>query len=443
MTMISIAGIIGAGLFIGSATAISKAGPAVVLSYVMAGLLVLLVMRMLGEMAVANPDSGSFSTYAARAIGPWAGFGIGWLYWWFWVLIIPVEAIAGADILHQWAPGIASWAFTAAIVLGLTITNLISVKSFGAFEYWFAIVKVLAIVAFIVAATCALLGVWPFNNGARIAMAAHPDGLMPHGFGAVLKGMLITIFSFFGAEIVTIAAGETERPAEKIRKAINLVVYRIAFFYVFSILLTVMIVPWNDARLLEVGSFQRALELMNVPSAKFIMDLVVLVAVTSCMNSGLYTASRMIYSLSTRDSAPRLFSRISRDGVPQAAVLGSTLAGFVGCFINYLAPGKVFSFLLSTTGAIALLVYLVIAVSQLCMRTRSERKGEQIAFKMWLFPYLTWAAIALILSVLGYMVLSKEFRYEALMTFGVVALVLTVAYLRKLTGHVDQNGVSE
>ncbi len=242
---------------------------------------------------------------------------------------------------------------------------------------------------------------------------------------------------------MTIAAGETERPAEKIRKAINLVVYRIAFFYVFSILLTVMIVPWNDARLLEVGSFQRALELMNVPSAKFIMDLVVLVAVTSCMNSGLYTASRMIYSLSTRDSAPRLFSRISRNGVPQAAVLGSTLAGFVGCFINYLAPGKVFSFLLSTTGAIALLVYLVIAVSQLCMRTRSERKGEQISFKMWLFPYLTWAAIALILSVLGYMVLSKEFRYEALMTFGVVALVLTVAYLRKLTGHVDQNGVSE
>jgi GABA permease len=435
VTMISIAGIIGAGLFVGSATAISKIGPAVILSYILTGILVLLVMRMLGEMAVARPDSGSFSTYAAQAIGPWAGFSIGWLYWWFWVLIIPVEAIAGADILHLWFASIPSWFFAAAIMTFLTITNLASVKNYGEFEYWFALVKVLAIVAFIAAAACALLGVWPFDHGSRVAVAVQTGGFMPHGFGAVLTGMLITIFSFFGAEIVTIAAGETERPADKIRRATNLVVYRIAFFYVFSIALIVCIVPWTDPRLTEVGSFQRALELMNVPVAKFVVDVVVLVAVTSCLNSGLYTASRMLYSLSSRGDAPRTFSRTSHNGVPRMAVLGSTLAGFAGCFLNYLAPGQVFSFLLSTTGAIALLVYLVIAVSQLCMRRKVERSGEVLEFKMWLYPYLTWAVIALIIVVLGYMVFSPEYRFETLMTLAVVVLILGMAFFRKRSGN--------
>ncbi|HDR9173048.1 TPA: amino acid permease [Burkholderia vietnamiensis] len=435
VTMISIAGIVGAGLFVGSAAAISKIGPAVILSYILTGILVLLVMRMLGEMAVARPDSGSFSTYAAHAIGPWAGFSIGWLYWWFWVLIIPVEAIAGADILHLWFASVPSWFFTAVIMTLMTITNLASVKNYGEFEYWFALIKVFAIVTFIVAATCALLGFWPFTHGGHLEFAIHAGGFMPHGFGAVLTGMLITIFSFFGAEIVTIAAGETERPADKIRRATNLIVYRIAFFYVFSISLIVSIVPWTDPRLIEVGSFQRALELMNVPAAKFVVDAVVLVAVTSCLNSGLYTASRMLYSLSSRRDAPRMFSKTSDNGVPRMAVLASTLAGFVGCFLNYLAPGQVFSFLLSTTGAIALLVYLVIAVSQLCMRKKIERSGGALEFKMWLYPYLTWAVIGLIIIVLGYMVFSPEYRFETLMTLTVVVLILGMALFRKHFGY--------
>lgn len=161
VSMISIAGIIGAGLFIGSSNAIATAGPAILISYALTGLLVLLVMRMLGEMAVANPNSGSFSTYAGEAIGPWAGFTIGWLYWWFWVLIIPVEAIAGADILHAWYPAIPSWAFTFLIMITLSATNLISVRNFGTFEYWFALIKIIAILAFIGVCSAAVLGYWP------------------------------------------------------------------------------------------------------------------------------------------------------------------------------------------------------------------------------------------------------------------------------------------
>ncbi|WP_437881844.1 amino acid permease [Pseudomonas sp. LRF_L74] len=436
VSMISIAGIIGAGLFIGSSNAIAKAGPAILISYALTGLLVLLVMRMLGEMAIAEPNSGSFSTYAGRAIGPWAGFTIGWLYWWFWVLIIPVEAIAGADILHTWIPAVPSWLFAFLIMLVLSCTNLISVKNFGAFEYWFALVKVIAILAFIAVCVLGVSGYWPLAEVSGVGHLASNGGFMPNGFGAVLGGVLVTIFSFFGAEIVTIAADETANPKAKIRQATNLVVLRIALFYLLSIFFIVSLVAWNDPRLTEVGSFQRTLEILNVPGAKLMVDIVVLVAVTSCMNSGLYTASRMLYSLGSRGEAHPSTRRVSGNGVPTVAVLLSTLAGFVGCFINYAAPGKVFGFLLSTTGAIALLVYLVIAVSQLRMRGILEREGHVFELKMWLFPWLTWLVIGMISAVLGYMLLSDSYRYETLLTAGVAGAMLLVGLWRnKASGH--------
>ena len=435
VSMISIAGIIGAGLFIGSSNAIATAGPAILVSYAMTGLLVLLVMRMLGEMAIANPDSGSFSTYATEAIGPWAGFTIGWLYWWFWVLIIPVEAIAGADILHAYFPGVPSWLFAFLIMIVLSGSNLVSVKNFGEFEYWFALVKVIAILAFIVVCTLAILGSWPLAETRGVSQLWANGGFMPNGFGTVLGGVLITIFSFFGAEIVTIAADETANPKDKIRRATNLVVYRIGIFYLASIFLVVSLVAWNDPGLKAVGSFQRALEVLNVPGAKLVVDLVVLVAVTSCMNSGLYTASRMLYSLGARGEAPGMTKRISGSGVPTVAVLLSTLAGFAGCLVNYVFPGKVFGFLLSTTGAIALLVYLVIAVSQLRMRARAEREGTELAMKMWLFPWLTWLVIGVIVLVLGYMLSSDDYRYETLMTAGVTLTILLISLNRRRGTH--------
>ncbi len=429
--MISIAGIIGAGLFIGSSIAIASAGPVILVSYAMTGLLVLLVMRMLGEMAVANPNSGSFSTYAGEAIGPWAGFTIGWMYWWYWVLIIPVEAIAGGDILHGYFPAIPSWAFAFAIMVLLACTNLVSVKNFGEFEFWFALVKVIAIIAFIVVGGMAVLGVWPLAEVAGVEKLWSAGGFVPNGWDAVLGGILITIFSFFGAEVVTIAAAETANPQEKIRRATNLVVYRIAIFYLLSIFLVVSLVAWNDPRLVEVGSFQRVLEVLNIPAAKLIVDLVVLVAVTSCMNSGLYTASRMLYSLGVRGEALAVTKSVSRNGVPVVAVILSTLAGFAGCLLNYLFPGKVFVFLLSTTGALALLVYLVIAISQLRMRARAERAGIELSFKMWMFPWLTWMVIGTILMVLGYMLLTDTYRYQTLMTVVLTLLIMLIYAVRQ------------
>ena len=232
VTMLSIAGVIGASLFVGSSVAIAEAGPAVLLAYLFAGLLVVMIMRMLAEMAVATPDTGSFSTYADKAIGRWAGYTIGWLYWWFWVLVIPLEANIAAMILHSWVPGIPIWLFSLVITLALTGSNLLSVKNYGEFEFWLALCKVIAILAFIFLGAVAISGFYPYADVSGISRLWDSGGFMPNGFGAVLSAMLITMFSFMGAEIVTIAAAESDTPEKHIVRATN----SVAYFYLLFVL---------------------------------------------------------------------------------------------------------------------------------------------------------------------------------------------------------------
>ncbi|PAA05554.1 GABA permease [Pseudomonas fragi] len=428
VTMLSIAGVIGAGLFVGSGHAIAQAGPAVLLAYAAAGTLVVLVMRMLAEMAVASPDTGSFSTYADRAIGHWAGFTIGWLYWWFWVLVIPLEAVAAGTILHAWFPGTAIWVFTLVITLLLTATNLFSVKNYGEFEFWFALVKVLAIIGFIILGLLAIFGYLPTSQVSGVAHLSDTIGFMPNGMGAVLAAMLTTMFSFMGTEIVTIAAAESKDPSKQITKATNSVIWRIGLFYLVSIFIVVALVPWNDPSLAQLGSYQTVLDRMGIPNAKLIVDIVVLIAVTSCLNSALYTSSRMLYSLSKRGDAPAAAKRTNTAGTPYWAVMMSTGAAFVAVFANYVAPAAVFEFLLASSGAIALLVYLVIAVSQLRMRQKRTALGENISFKMWLFPGLTYAVIVFIVAILTVMLFQEAHRVEIMAT-GMLSILVVVAGL--------------
>ena len=428
VTMLSIAGVIGAGLFVGSGHAIAQAGPAVLLAYAAAGTLMVLVMRMLAEMAVASPDTGSFSTYADRAIGHWAGFTIGWLYWWFWVLVIPLEANAAATILHAWFPDTAIWVFTLVITLLLTATNLFSVKNYGEFEFWFALVKVLAIIGFIILGLLAIFGYLPTSQVSGVAHLSDTIGFMPNGMGAVLAAMLTTMFSFMGTEIVTIAAAESKDPSKQITKATNSVIWRIGLFYLVSIFIVVALVPWNDPSLAQLGSYQTVLDRMGIPNAKLIVDIVVLIAVTSCLNSALYTSSRMLYSLSKRGDAPAAAKRTNAAGTPYWAVMMSTGAAFVAVFANYVAPAAVFEFLLASSGAIALLVYLVIAVSQLRMRQKRTALGENISFKMWLFPGLTYAVIVFIVAILTVMLFQEAHRVEIMAT-GMLSILVVVAGL--------------
>jgi GABA permease len=427
VTMLSIAGVIGAGLFVGSGHAIAAAGPATLLAYFAAGTLVVLVMRMLGEMAVASPDTGSFSIYADRAIGPWAGFTIGWLYWWFWVLAIPLEAIAAAAILHAWFPAVETWLFALAVTSLLTVTNLFSVARYGEFEFWFALLKVIAIVAFIAVGAIAMTGLLPHRqvSGIGALMAAH-GGFAPNGYGAVLGALLTTVFSFMGTEIVTIAAAESRNPARQITRATNSVIWRIGLFYIVSIFLVISVVPWNDPQLARVGSYQRTLELLDIPYAKLIVDLVVLTSVASCLNSAIYTSSRMVFSLAKRSDAPARLGKTTASGqVPRAAVLVSTAIAFLTTIVNYFAPEKVFTFLLASSGAVALLVYLVIAVSQLRLRRRMRDSGTDVEFRMWLYPGLTWAVIAFIVGALGFMLTLPGHRAEVLATAALT--VVTIA----------------
>jgi len=430
VTMLSIAGIIGAGLFVGSGHAIAAAGPAVLLAYLFSGLLVVLVMRMLGEMAVAHPDTGSFSTYADQAIGRWAGFTIGWLYWWFWVLVIPIEALAAGHVLNQWFPQVDAWLFALLSIVLLVITNLFSVSKYGEFEFWFAMAKVIAIIGFIGLGFAVLMGWIPEReaSGLSTLMAEH-GGFAPNGMSAVVGAFINIMFSFIGTEAVTIAAAESNNPAQNIAKATRSVIWRIGIFYLLSIFVVISVVPWNDPQLASVGSYQRALELMNIPNAKFLVDVVVLIAVASCMNSSIYISSRMLYSLGRRGDAPPALKVTSAAGVPRAAVIASTVIGAGVTLLSYFMPAGLFQFLLASSGAIALLVYLVIAISQLRMRRRLEREKVEMTLRMWLFPWLTWLVIAFICAALAVMMITPEHRLEVTSTIGLALLISFVGLI--------------
>jgi GABA permease len=429
LSMIAIGGVIGAGLFVGSSGGIAKAGPAILVSYLLVGAMVVFVMRMLGEMAAASPNSGSFSAYADRALGRWAGFSIGWLYWFFWVVVLAVEATAGAVILEGWIPAVPQWAWALIVMVVLTATNLVSVSSYGEFEFWFAGIKVVAIGAFVVIGMLAVFGFLPGsdNPGAGLAHLTDAGGFMPNGAGAILTGVLMVVFSFMGSEIVTLAAGESEDPRRAVTKATNSVIWRIAVFYLGSIFVVLTLLPWNDKSIVEKGSYVAALDSIGIPHAGQIMNVIVLTAVLSCLNSGLYTASRMAFSLGERGDAPKAFAKTNAKGVPTAAILASVAFGFAAVYFNYAFKDTVFDFLLSSSGAVALFVWLVICFTQLRMRGILMREvPEKVTVKMWLFPYLTWATAAMITFVLAYMVYDKDNREVVLLSTLVAAVVVSV-----------------
>ncbi|WP_328400574.1 amino acid permease [Streptomyces sp. NBC_00390] len=429
LSMIAIGGVIGAGLFVGSSGGIAKAGPAILVSYALVGVLVVFVMRMLGEMAAASPNSGSFSAYADRALGRWAGFSIGWLYWFFWVVVLAVEATAGAVILEGWMPAVPQWAWALIVMVVLTVTNLASVSSYGEFEFWFAGIKVVAIGAFVIIGLLAVFGVLPGsdNPGAGFAHLTDAGGFLPNGAGAILTGVLMVVFSFMGSEIVTLAAGESEDPRRAVTKATNSVIWRIAVFYLGSIFVVLTLLPWNDASIVEKGSYVAALDSIGIPHAGQIMNVIVLTAVLSCLNSGLYTASRMAFSLGERGDAPKAFAKVNAKGVPTWAILGSVVFGFAAVWANYAYKDTVFLFLLNSSGAVALFVWLVICFTQLRMRGILLREApEKVTVKMWLFPYLTWATAAMITFVLGYMLFDDANREVVLLSMLVAAIVVTI-----------------
>jgi GABA permease len=441
MTMISLGGIIGAGLFVGTGPMLNAAGPATILTYLLTGTLLVLVMRMLGEMAVAQPTVGSFSDYGRLALGNWAGFSIGWLYWYFWAIVVGFEATVAAGILGQYVPVVPPWLIALSLVLLLTATNLYSVGSYGEFEFWFAGIKIVAIVLFIGLGALFVIGLWPGDSPGLSNLYAD-GGFFPNGPLAMFSGIATVIFAFVGAEIVTIAAAESEEPERGVVKATNAVIYRVLLFYVISVFFVAAIVPWDTAFTEDVvkSPFTLAFGRMGIPFAPLLMNFVILTAVLSVLNSSLYTTSRMLFALTRHNDAPAFLTNTTRRGVPIWAILAGTVFAYVSVAIYYFFPSEIFTWLINASGAIALFVYLLICISQLVLRRRMERENpEALQIKMWFFPWLTYLSIAAILAVLVAMFVISDLRVQAIASFISLGVILLAYMLRRAFGPPERD----
>ncbi|MFF9481086.1 amino acid permease [Streptomyces sp. NPDC014733] len=435
LTMMGLGGVIGAGLFVGSGAGISVAGPGIALSYLIAGALAMLIMRMLGEMSAAMPASGAFSVHAERALGRWAGFSVGWLYWFMLVVVLAVEATGAAQIAHGWVPAVPQWGWVLLFMVVFTGANLAAVKNFGEFEFWFATLKVTAIVLFLVLSLLAIFGVLPDTEPVGLANLTGQGGFLPRGWSGVISGVLAVVFAFGGLEVVTIAAAESDDPVRAVGRAVRSAVWRIVFFYVGSMLVIVALLPWS--KLVPGKSpYVAVLDHIGIPGAALIMNIVVFVALLSALNANLYGASRMVFSLAERGEAPRGLLKVAGRGVPRRAVLASVAFGFVSVLLNLKWPDSVFLYLLNAVGAVLLFVWALIAVSQLRLRRRIEQEApEKLALRMWAFPYLTWAALAGMAAVLVLMLADATARPQLLWSAGATALVLLIAGVREVRGR--------
>ena len=381
MTMISLGGIIGAGLFVGTGPILNQAGPATILTYLLTGALLILIMRMLGEMAVAQPSVGSFSDYGRMALGNWAGFSIGWLYWYFWAIVVGFEATVAASILGQYVPKHTALAHRSGPRLAahrrptFTPSAPTASSSSGspASRSW---------------RSCYLYRPWGVVRDRVVAWETRPvsrtstpmAGFSPTGLLRCSRGVATVIFAFVGAEIVTIAAAESNEPGRNVARATNAVIYRVLLFYVISVFFVAAIVPWNTPFTDDIikSPFTLAFERIGIPGSGTLMNFVVLTAVLSVLNSSLYTTSRMLFALTSHNDAPKFMTNTTRRGVPIWAILTGTIFAYVSVAIFYFFPSEVFTWLINASGAIALFVYLLIAISELVMRRRLERENPEL-----------------------------------------------------------------
>jgi len=430
MTMIALGGVIGAGLFVGSRVVIQATGPAACISFMITGALVVLVMRMLGELATALPRAGCFYEYARIALGDLAGFATGWMYWYFWVIVVAMEAIAGADLVRIWIPSAPQWVLALILLVVMTASNLFSVRAYGEFEFWLASVKVAAISVFLFLGSLFILGLWPTASPHLVNLTGH-GGFAPKGILPIFTGAVVATGFYFGAEIVAIAGAEASEPSRAVATATNSVVSRVLVFYVCSIFLVVAIVPWDSPKM--VTPYASALGSLGVPGAGQVMNAVILTAVLSALNSGLYASSRMLLALTGRGDAPRLFRRVNRRGVPVAATLAGTVVALAAIVMSYVSPATVFAFLVNSYGTVALFVYVLIAFSHLRLRRRLEAVApERLVIRMWFYPWLTYFAIAVMVLNLVAMAFIADQRVPLVVGIASGLIVVGAYWVRRV-----------
>ncbi|HKN97537.1 MAG TPA: amino acid permease [Pseudonocardiaceae bacterium] len=371
--MIAFGGTIGAGIFVGSGQTIASIGPAVVVSYLVVGVVAVVVMRLLSALTQGDPDCGAFAVYAGQAFGHVGRFSVGWMYWWLLVVTAAVESAGAASIAHTWLPGMPSWGWSLMFVGVLTLVNLGPVRMFGEFQFWLAIIKVAVAVGVPVLAVLAVLGVLPSVHSPGLSNVVDNGGLVPFGTGSVFTGMLVAAFSFIGIEMAAIASGEADRPSRVVRKSIRVTAYTVLGVYLVATMMTVTLAPWNS-KSVAASPFGTMMNAMHIPATASIINIVVFTALLSVLNSCVYAASRMGFSLARHQDAPRSWRTLSRNQVPRNAILWTGAFGFVVSFANTIAPGNVGLVLVDSSGAVGIMVWIAIALSYLKIRPRPDQR---------------------------------------------------------------------
>ncbi|MET9620831.1 MULTISPECIES: amino acid permease [unclassified Streptomyces] len=429
--MIAIGGAIGTGLFLGAGKAISKAGPSLILAYAIAGLVIFFIMRALGELLMYRPVSGSFSEYAREFVGPFWGYVTGWTYWLFWVVTGITEVTAAAKYMAFWTHGsFPQWAFALIFTVILYGANLISVKLFGELEFWFSMVKVTAIVGMIL--ICAGILTIGFSDAAETASVANlwnDGGFFPKGLGGTLMTLQIVMFAFLAVELVGVTAGESKDPKTVLPKAINTVPWRIAVFYVGALIMILSVVPWSEFQP-GVSPFVAAFEKMGLGIGAAIVNFVVLTAALSSCNSGMYSTGRMLRDLALNGQGPKFLTKLTANGVPLLGTTVSAALMLVGVWINYVAPGKAFDYVVSFATISGMWAWIMILVCQIRYRAKANR-GElpESGFKAPGAPFTSWFALAFIGMVIVMMGIDPDSRVALWPGAPVWALIMGVSYL--------------
>ncbi|WP_189060765.1 amino acid permease [Longimycelium tulufanense] len=430
--MIAIGGAIGVGLFLGAGGRLQAAGPGLVLSYAAAGIAAFFVMRALGELVLHRPVAGSFVEYAREFIGPWAGFASGWMYWVNWAMTGIAEITAAAIYVHKWLPDVPQW-ITALIALGvLLVINLLSVKLFGELEFWFSVIKVLAIVVFLFVGLALVItsaGIGDTGVHAAVSNLTTHDGFLPMGFPVVLLALQGVIFAYSAIEMVGIAAGETQNPHKVIPRAVNGVVWRIGIFYIGSVLLLTMILPWTMYSGKE-SPFVTVFSALGVPGAGDLMNAVVLTAALSSCNSGLYSTGRILRSLASKGEAPAFTARMSSRHVPYGGILFTAIVYLFGVFLNYLVPSAAFDIAVNVASLGIITTWMTLLFCQVRLRQRAARgEIERPSFRMPGSPYTNYGALGFLVLCLALMAFSDDWKQQlAIALAPVLAVVLVVGW---------------
>lgn len=428
--MIALGGAIGTGLFYGSAETIKLAGPAITLSYFIGGLVIFFIMRMLGEMSVDEPVSGSFAHFAHKYWGEFPGFVSGWNYWFNYIVVSMAELTAVGIYINYWFPDVPHWASALVFLVIITLANLVNVKMYGEFEFWFAIIKVVAILGMIV---FGLFLIFSGINGQATGISNlwKHGGYMPNGWNGLIFSLVPVMFSFGGIELIGITAGEADNPKRTIPKAINQVMWRILIFYVGALAVMMMLYPWNQVGV-DGSPFVQIFSKMGIPAAATLLNIVVLTAALSVYNSGIYSNGRMLYSLAQQGNAPKVFAKLNKNGIPVAGVLASSALTLVAVILNYLIPGKVFIYLISVAIIAGIINWTMIIITNLKFRKAkiAQGEGEKIEFKTPLHPYTNYICFGFLLMIVALMATMDSMKM-AVYILPVWLIILWIGYKAK------------